>query len=249
MMDEMLDRFGEIVSNSKHLVAFTGAGISSESGIPTYRGAGGLWTKYDPDKYANIYYFMKEPEYYWNFFKDVRYPVLKKAAPNAAHTALVELERRGNLKELITQNIDNLHQMAGQSKVIELHGNTMKISCMDCGRTMTIDEAYERLKTELPPHCECGGALKPNVVFFGEQLPRDALMEAQRAADSCDVFLVIGSSLVVHPAAQLPVVAKQNGASLIIVNVDPTPFDGLADVVVNDKAAQVLPELVKMMED
>jgi NAD-dependent deacetylase len=247
-MDEMMNRFGEIVSSSKHLVAFTGAGISSESGIPTYRGAGGLWTKYDPDKYASIYYFMKEPEYYWNFFKDVRYPVLKKAAPNAAHNALVTLERKGNLKELITQNIDDLHRVAGQSKVIELHGNTMKISCMDCGKTITIDEAYERLKTELPPRCECGGALKPNVVFFGEQLPQDALMEAQSAAESCDAFLVVGSSLVVHPAAQLPVVAKQNGASLIIVNVDPTPFDGLADVVINEKAAEILPRLVKEVE-
>jgi NAD-dependent deacetylase len=247
-MDEMMNGFREIVSSSKHLVALTGAGISSESGIPTYRGSGGLWTKYDPDKYANIYYFMKEPEYYWNFFKDVRYPVLKKAVPNAAHNALVELERKNNLKKLVTQNIDDLHQMAGQSKVIELHGNTRKISCMDCGKTITIDEAYERLKTELPPRCECGGALKPNVVFFGEQLPQDALMEAQHAAESCDAFLVVGSSLVVHPAAQLPVVAKQNGASLIILNLDPTPFDGVADMVINERAAEVLPKLVKEME-
>jgi NAD-dependent deacetylase len=244
----MMDRFREIVSDSTHLVVLTGAGISSESGIPTYRGSGGLWTKYDPDKYANIYYFMKEPEYYWNFFKDVRYPVLKKAAPNAAHNALVELEKRGSLKELITQNIDDLHQMAGQSKVIELHGNTRKISCLDCSKTFSIDEVYERLKTELPPRCDCEGALKPNVVFFGEQLPQHALLEAQRAAESCDTFLVVGSSLVVHPAAQLPAVAKHNGASLIIVNIDPTPFDGIADIVINEKASDVLPELLKEVE-
>lgn len=248
MMDEMMSRFREIVSDSDHLVAFTGAGISSESGIPTYRGSGGLWTKYDPDKYANIYYFRKEPEYYWSFFKDVRYPVLKNAIPNAAHTALVELERRGNLKALITQNIDDLHRMAGQSKVIELHGNTRKISCMECGKTITIDEAYERLKTELPPRCDCGGVLKPDVVFFGEQLPQYALIEAQLAAESCDTFLVVGSSLVVHPAAQLPAVAKQHGASLIILNIDPTPFDGLADVVINERAAEVLPGLVREVE-
>jgi NAD-dependent deacetylase len=242
---ESISKIKDLIANSKHLVAFTGAGISQESGIPTYRGSGGLWTKYDPGKYANIEYFMKEPEYYWNFFKDVRYPALKNAKPNRAHVALAALEKNGIIKELITQNIDDLHQMAGQSRVIELHGNTRKTLCLDCGMTLTMDEVYEKLSHELPPRCECGGTLKPNVVFFGEQLPQSALVEAERAARSCDLFLVIGSSLVVYPASNFPVVAKASGAALVIVNVDPTPLDDLADVVVNDKASQVIPLMLE----
>lgn len=242
---DKIKRLKNIVTNSKKLVAFTGAGLSAESGIPTYRGAGGLWTKYDPSKYADYNYFMQDTSYYWNFFKDVRYPILKKAQPNAAHHALVELEKKGKLIQVITQNIDGLHQIAGQVNVCELHGNTRQIKCLDCNEKFTMEEIYNRLEKEFPPKCSCGGMLKPDVVLFGEPLPQEELAKAWHVAQVCDVFLVVGSSLVVYPAAQIPVIAKNNGAFLVIVNIDPTPLDDIADVVVNRKASEVLSLLVQ----
>jgi len=239
-MDENVSKLKEIVKNSKKIVAFTGAGFSSESGISTYRGAGGLWSKYDPSIYADINYFLRDPTYYWNFFRDERYPILKKAKPNDGHFNLVKLEKQGKLYRVITQNIDGLHQKAGQSNVIELHGNSRKIICMCCEKTYNMDEVYNKLKTELPPTCSCGGNLKPNVVLFGESLPQHQLEMATFAAKYSDTFLVLGSSLVVYPAAQLPIIAKENGAILIIINIDPTPLDGIADIVINKKASEIL---------
>ncbi len=243
-MDDKIDRLKDIVENSKQIVAFTGAGLSAESGIPTYRGTNGIWSKYDPGKYANIQYFLKDPSYYWRFFRDVRYPSLKQAQPSAAHYVLVELEKRGILTLVITQNIDGLHQMAGQSKVCELHGNSRQMKCMDCRNVFPMDKVYEQLEKELPPHCSCGGLLRPNVVFFGESLPQEALMEAWQAVEKCDTFLVVGSSLVVYPAAQIPVRAKENGASLVIVNIDETPLDPMADLVIHKSASEVLSPIV-----
>jgi len=231
----------DILSQAKHLVAFTGAGISAESGIPTYRGDDGVWHKYDPSIYANIDYFLEDSTYYWNFYKDVRYPALMKARPNDAHLALARLEEKGLLKAVITQNIDGLHQAAGSRRVLELHGNTTRISCLSCGHTHTMDEVFNILKTQLPPPCAaCGGQIKPDVVFFGEQLPGDVLAQAAEEARSCDVFVVVGSSLVVQPAASLPVMAKQAGAKVCIINKDPTPLDAMADIVVNEGASDVL---------
>lgn len=238
---ENINKLKEIISNSKQLVAFTGAGLSAESGIPTYRGAGGLWSKYDPSKYADINYFMQDPSYYWNFFKEVRYPILKDAQPNAAHFALAELEKQGKLILSITQNIDGLLQIAGQENVCELHGNTRKIKCLNCDKKYPMEEIYQLLDEKLPPDCPgCKGLLKPDVVLFGEQLPQDELNKAYHAAQMCDTFLVVGSSLVVYPAAQVPVIAKSKGAILVIVNIDPTPLDGEADLVINMKASEVL---------
>lgn len=238
---DKINKLKEIISNSKQLVAFTGAGLSAESGIPTYRGAGGLWSKYDPSKYADINYFMQDPSYYWNFFKDVRYPILKDAQPNAAHFALAELEKSGKLILSITQNIDGLLQIAGQKNVCELHGNTRKIKCLNCNKKYPMEEIYQLLDEKLPPDCpSCKGLLKPDVVLFGEQLPQEELSRAWQAAQVCDTFLVVGSSLVVYPAAQIPVIAKSKGAILVIVNIDPTPLDGETDLVINMKASEVL---------
>lgn len=239
-MDDRVTQFRDIIRGSKRLVAFTGAGLSAESGIPTYRGAGGLWSKYDPSKYASIRYFMQDPAYYWNFFREDRYPMLHKARPNLAHQTLVKLEKSGVLSQVITQNIDGLHQQAGQSQVCELHGNTRNIKCLACHKIYPMEEIYRRLNTTFPPVCSCGGMLKPDVVMFGESLPKEALETAWQAARECDVFLVVGSSLVVYPAAQIPVVAKENGARLVIVNVDPTPLNSLADLVINRRATEVL---------
>ena len=243
-MNDEFFRLKDTFFDVKKLVAFTGAGISSESGIPTYRGEGGLWNKYDPSRYANINYFMQDPTEYWSFYRDVRYPSLKNAKPNIAHKALVKLEKKGIVYRVITQNIDNLHQMAGSRNVIELHGNHSNIICLNCGRRFNMDEVYTMVGTEIPPRCSCGGILKPDVVFFGESLQTSALDKATLAAQVCDMFLVLGSSLLVYPASQLPIIAKETGSKLVIVNIDPTPLDGIADFVIHDSASKVLSELL-----
>lgn len=243
-MNNGIDKLKEITAKSKSLVAFTGAGLSSESGIPTYRGTNGIWGKYDPSKYANYDYFITDPSYYWQFFRDVRYPSLEHARPNAAHDALVQLEKRNILKQVITQNIDGLHQMAGQSNVCELHGNTRQIVCMECHKIFSMDDVFRELEKELPPYCTCGGLLKPNVVFFGESLPQGALNKAWQAARDCDTFLVVGSSLQVYPAAQIPAAAKDNGAILAIINLDETPLDHKADIVIHKSASEALSLLI-----
>ena len=243
-MDEAIAKLKEYVSKSEKIVAFTGAGFSAESGISTFRGAGGLWSKYDPSIYADINYFVQDPTYYWSFYRDERYPTIKKAKPNEGHYALAELDKQGKLYRVITQNIDGLHQEAGLSGVIELHGNTRKILCTRCDKTYTMDEAYEKLKKELPPRCSCGAVLKPGTVLFGEPLPQVALEMAQLASKNCDMFLVLGSSLVVYPAASMPTIAKRNGATLVIINIDPTPLDDTADLVINDSTSKVLSKIV-----
>ncbi len=243
-MEELYNKLKDMFASSMKVVAFSGAGISSESGISTFRGAGGLWSKYDPLVYANINYFMKDSSYYWNFFKNERYPVIKKAKPNAAHNALATLEKQGKIYRVITQNIDGLHQMAGSSNVIELHGTTRKINCLSCNKIFSMDEVYKKLEHELPPRCSCGGNLKPDTVLFGESLPQHALDQATLAANLCDMFLVLGSSLVVYPAAQLPIIAKENGAKLVIINIDPTPMDDVADLVFHESASKVLIKVI-----
>ncbi len=241
--DGPLARASELVAASKRIVAFTGAGISAESGIPTYRDSDdSLWTQYDPDKFANIHYFMQDSSLYWRFFQDVRYQVMATAEPNPGHFALAQMERAGRLRALITQNIDGLHQKAGSEHVIELHGNTRSIRCLACGERYTMEVVYQQLQEELPPPCKaCGGLLKPEVVFFGEALPANALNAAAEEASSCDLLISIGSSLQVYPAAALPEQAKARGARLIVVNKTPTPFDGIADVVLREASGSVLP--------
>ena len=243
-MEGAISKLKKFVSTSDQIVAFTGAGFSAESGISTFRGAGGLWSKYDPSIYADVNRFRDDPSYYWSFFRDERYPVIKKAKPNDGHFALVELEKRGKLYRVITQNIDGLHQVAGSSDVIELHGNTRKVNCLNCEKTYTMDEAYKILQKELPPRCSCGGVLKPGTILFGEPLPRHALDMAMLASKNCDMFLVLGSSLVVYPAASMPKIAKRNGATLVIINIDPTPLDDTADLVINGSASKVLSKLI-----
>jgi len=243
-MDEIVSKLKKFISTSDRIVAFTGAGFSADSGISTFRGAGGLWSKYDPNIYANIDIFMQDSTYYWNFFKDERYPVIKKAKPNEGHYKLVKLEKLGKLYQVITQNIDGLHQVAGISNVIELHGNTRKIYCLNCGKTYNLEETFKKLEKELPPRCSCGGTLKPGTVLFGEPLPQAALEMAKIASKNCDLFLALGSSLVVYPAASMPSIAKKSGAKLVIINIDPTPLDNIADLVINENVAKVLSTVI-----
>ena len=246
MLNENTKKLKHYIDAAKHLTVFTGAGISAESGIPTYRGDDGLWNKYDPAKFANIDYFFKDPTYYWNFFKDIRYPVISAAKPNAAHETLAELEEKGLLNCLITQNIDGLHQLAGSRKVVELHGNIRRIKCLTCQHDYSMDEVFGMLPDQLPPLCPaCRGTLKPDVVFFGESLSPDVLDQAVVASRDCDLFLVVGSSLIVQPAASLPTIAKQNGAIVVIINKDHTPLDGMADIVLHTRASTALAGIIR----
>jgi NAD-dependent deacetylase len=244
-MVKSIDNLKKYIEKSKKIVAFTGAGISAESGISTFRGAGGLWSNYNPDIYANINVFMQDSTYYWNFFKDERYPVIKKAEPNPAHYALYKLEKQKKLFRIITQNIDGLHQKAGHKHVIELHGNTTKIRCLNCKKIYSWDEIYKKLKYELPPKCpSCIGKLKPMTILFGEPLPQVAIEEATIAAKACDLFIALGSSLVVYPAASIPRIAKKNNAKLVIINIDPTPLDEIADIVIHDSTSKILSKII-----
>ncbi len=248
-MDDRYEAIAVAIQSSRHTVAFTGAGISQESGIPTYRGEGGLWTKYDPDRYANIQYFKKDPSYYWSFFRDVRYPMLKTVVPNNAHLSLADMEQMGHLQTVITQNIDGLHQEAGSTSVIELHGTTRIITCTSCAEEYPMEVVVPLLDKEIPPLCkECRGVLRPAVIFFGESLNPDVIGRAYEEADRCDFLLVVGSSLVVYPAADLPVTAKRRGAGLAIINKDPTPMDQLADYVIHEEAGTTLPRIVAQLK-
>ncbi len=238
-----------LVAEAKDIVAFTGAGISAESGIHTYRDMEeSLWERFDPQQVVQIDAFLNDSRPFWHFFKDCRYQAIRSAKANQGHLVLAELERSGKLKALITQNIDGLHQEAGSRQVIELHGNTRQISCLDCASSYTMEEVYLLLGEQLPPPCRnCGGRLKPDVVFFGEGLPPEALERAAQAASDCDLMMVIGSSLQVYPAAFLPESAKNNGARLIIVNKTPTMFDHLTDALLCGNAAHILPEVIEWM--
>ena len=242
LTDSAVSQLAAIMAQARSAVAFTGAGISAESGIPVYRGAGGLWTKFDPYKVAHIDTFRADPSQYWSHSRDHR---RTKAQPNAAHRALVELERSGRVGAIITQNTDGLHRAAGSGRVIELHGSSHAVVCLDC------EQRYPRPMIDglnaqhCPPSCpSCGGGfLKPTVVMFGEPLPSAALEDAQRLAVGADVMLIVGTSLQVYPAAGIPRLAREHGAQLCIVNAEPTAFDAVATVVVQGKAGEVLPAL------
>ncbi|HEV2967756.1 MAG TPA: NAD-dependent deacylase [Candidatus Dormibacteraeota bacterium] len=238
----------ELIGVARRGLALTGAGVSAESGIPTFRGAGGLWTRYDPVKVASIEYFMADPSAYWNVSKE-RGRVALAARPNPGHHALAALEAGGRLVAVVTQNTDGLHQDSGSRTVIEVHGSSRTVQCLDCGNREPRSEVQARLDVEMPPRCGiCGGTfLKPTVVLFGEPLPREAIQQAFTLARQADVMLVVGSSLVVYPAADIPLVAVRSGAQLIVINAEPTPFDELAAVVVRGKSGEVLPEIVKLI--
>jgi len=242
-----VEKAAELIARARLGVAFTGAGISQESGIQTYRGAGGLWNTTNP-KTSSIDFFIADPAAYWELAKE-RGVRLLAAEPNPAHKALVELEGRGNLLAVVTQNVDGLHLLAGSSEVVELHGNGRTVVCMDCGSSEPRSHVQARLEEEMPPRCLlCGGNhMKPAAVFFGEAMPHQATTRAFELAESCDLMLVVGSSLVVYPAAQVPVAAHKAGAPLVIVNAEPTPFDDLAEVVIEGRAGEVLPKLVELV--
>jgi NAD-dependent deacetylase len=235
------------IAKSNNVVGFTGAGISTESGIPDFRSPGGVWARNRIIEFDEFVASREARVEAWRQRVEM-WPSMRDAMPNAGHLAFVELERRGKLKAMITQNIDGLHQRAGQSPdlVVELHGTNLWAACLACRRRIPMEEAIRRVETgDLAPECEsCGGILKSATVSFGQMMPQRELDRAAEAARRCEVFLAVGSSLVVYPAAMLPALAKQAGAKLIILNRTPTPLDDMADLVVRDEIGKVLPLLV-----
>ncbi|MFW5866579.1 MAG: SIR2 family NAD-dependent protein deacylase [Armatimonadota bacterium] len=226
------------------IVAFTGAGVSQESGIPTFRGSDGIWQQYDPERVATFEGFMDDPALCWRFHEELRGMCLR-SRPNPAHLALTWIETAVGARApvpVITQNIDGLHQAAGSTSVLELHGSCHRMRCTECD--FAADEMPEQFD-ELPPACECGALLRPDVVWFGELLPSDAMNEAQRLAESAAVMLVIGTSATIHPAASLPVVAMRSGAALIELNCRPTPLTPMVNISLQGAAGETLPELAE----
>ena len=248
-MEELIKQAAYDLAAARNVAALTGAGISVESGIPPFRGKGGLWEKYDPMEVAHIDSFLKDPVKVWNLLiKDMK-DVVDRAQPNDCHKGLAKLEELGKLQTVITQNIDGLHQMAGNTDVIEFHGTFAWQRCMECN---THVETRRVDISAIPPCCDCGGILRPNVVFFGEMIPQEALWRSRQVATDCDVMLVIGTSAVVQPAALMPVVAKESGAKIIEINPESTLLTGdISDYLIKGPAGDVMnrimADLQKMM--
>jgi NAD-dependent deacetylase len=241
LKEDLIQKTAQAISRSNKVVAFTGAGISVESGIPDFRGAGGLWEKFDPAEYATIEAFRADPKKVWAMLKEMG-NLLESSKPNAAHLALAALERLGHVRSVITQNIDHLHQDAGNTRVIEYHGSHKRLVCLSCGRQVGKEEVP--LET-LPPLCRCDGVLKPTVVFFGEPIPRGAHLEAMEEARNCEVMLVIGTSAVVSPACEIPILAKRAGAAVVEVNLEETQLTGsVSDWILKGSAGRILQSIL-----
>ncbi|MCU0506848.1 MAG: NAD-dependent deacylase [Anaerolineae bacterium] len=229
-----LDRAVELLAASRYTIALTGAGVSTPSGIPDFRSErSGMWKHVDPLEVASLWGFHDHPERFYDWFRPLMNKAMR-AQPNAAHRALARMEAAGRLMAVITQNIDSLHQQAGSRCVLELHGHTRTATCLSCGGQVDAGPLLRAALSEAtPPRCEgCGGLLKPDVILFGEPLPYDTVTRSQAEALRCDVMLVVGTSLEVMPAADLPLLARRRGAKLVLVNLSPTPLDAAMDVVV-----------------
>lgn len=245
-MKTKIQQAARVLASAKQVIALTGAGISVESGIPPFRGKGGLWEKIDPMKYAHIRAFESDPVEVWNVLFKAMNTDLVNAQPNKAHHGLARLEQLGYLHTVITQNIDGLHHRAGQQDVIEFHGTFASHSCMLCRQRI----ASNRVDfNQIPPQCSCGGILRPDVVMFGEAINPGHLQRAQKLASSCDVMLVVGTSATVEPAAYLPVIAKRSGATIIEINPDHTQLSGpISDMTLLGPAGEIIGQLVDAVE-
>ena len=249
---EEIEQLAQLIIESKKTVVFTGAGISTESGIPDFRSPGGIWSKYDPEDFT-IQKFLSSPaarRTHWKMFTESG--LITEAEPNLAHYAIAELHQLGKLDCVITQNVDNLHQKAGvpEDKVFELHGNMRWVVCLSCHRRFPLPEVLQRIQegAEVPDCPDCHGILKPDAVMFGEALPQETLMEATRRSQNCDLFIVIGSTLVVTPAAYMPTYARKAGAKLAIVNFSPTPLDHHATVLIRGKAGEIMSKVMERVK-
>lgn len=247
-MDKELLEAAEIICNAQYTIALVGAGISAESGIPTFRGPGGLWTKYGEPDMRGYQRFLADPEGWWRNRLSATSGLgelaaaLQTARPNPAHYALSDLEQMNYLRHIITQNVDNLHQEAGTINITEIHGNRLKLRCIQCNTRFSSDEFPI---VEIPPRCpECTGLVKSDTVMFGEPIPQDALSECYAQTYRCDCMLLIGTSAVVYPAAEFPIIARRRGARLIEVNPLETSLSDACDVVLRGPAGEVMPRLV-----
>ena len=241
--DELVEKVSGLLAERGNAVALTGAGISVESDIPSFRGAQGLWERYDPMEYASIGGFLGNPEKSWRMLYELL-AVCKKAKPNAAHYALAELESRGLLRSVITQNVDSLHQAAGSRRVIEYHGNMEELVCVSCWKNYPTDERYGN--DGVPPRCDCGEILKTNVVLFGEPIPWLARQSAEEEAQNCSMLMVIGTSAQVAPACDLPRIARASGAVIVEINPEKTWLtDTVTDIYIPGSASTVLCKLLE----
>jgi len=242
---EGIQRAAEDLLKARKAIAFTGAGISVESGIPDFRSSTGLWSKYNPEEYATIDAFRADPEKVWRMLTEMISLVIQ-AKPNPAHVGLADLEKIDKLHAVITQNVDGLHQAAGSRNVIELHGSNATLSCLSCGCTIATDSLS---MADLPPTCpQCRFIMKPDVVLFGELLPQEAHNKAMEKARTCDLVLAIGTSAVVYPATAIPITAKESGAKLIEVNLEPTPLtDRISDYLIEGRSGEVVPQVVETL--
>lgn len=236
----------ELIQKATHVVAFSGAGISVESGIPPFRGENGLWAQYDP-KFLDIDYFQLQPEKAWPLIKEIFYDYFGQANPNEAHQTLAKMESAGILDTVITQNIDNLHQLAGSKNVLEFHGHSRSLICMNCAQIHPVAEVS---LDNLPPLCsECGGLLKPEFIFFGEGIPEPAHSLSMQAAEMADVFMIIGSTGEIMPASLIPAFAKDNGATIIEINVQPSNYTAtVSDIFIQGRATEVFRHLANVLK-
>lgn len=248
-MDSELLKGEKMIQDANKILVFTGAGLSTESGIPDFRSPGGIWEKYDP---ADFYFqkIVSDPtarQKYWKMSSEF-YDTMKSARPNTAHLAVRALEDAGKLLAIVTQNIDHLHHKAGNhpDKIIELHGTAFSVTCLSCKKTYDRDEIEDRLQKGIEdPSCDlCGGILKPATISFGQAMPEEKMARSIKKAEECDLCMVLGSSLVVQPAAMVPAHAARSGAPLLIINRDPTPLDGEADLVINISLSKALENMV-----
>jgi NAD-dependent deacetylase len=244
ILSEITKEIAYKLQKSRKIVALTGAGISVESGIPAFRGSQGLWDRYDPMEFAHIESFLANPGKVWRMLVDLG-DMVAQARPNSGHLALAQLESMGHLRAVITQNIDGLHQAAGNKNVIEFHGNGQRLVCLSCRKTYAPEVVNPM---DLPPRCSCRGILKPDVVFFGEPIPVEATQKAFREARSCDMMLVVGTSAVVAPASNIPFMAKQQGAVIVEINLEKTHLsETISDYVLEASAGHALSTILGFM--
>jgi len=246
-VEQRVETLAALVQEHQPCVVLTGAGISTESGIPDFRSPTGIWAEYDPMEYATIEAFRRDPLKVWEFYA-LRFEALTRAEPNPGHLALAALERRGLVQSLITQNIDGLHDRAGSQDVVEVHGSIRTARCLECGERVPLDQVVSALREAPAPQCpSCGSILKPDVVMFGELLPVEAIDRAFELAHGAGLLLVVGSSLEVHPVAALPEEAVAAGAKLAIVNRGPTPVDHLASTRIEAGAGETLTAMLRVL--
>ena len=248
-MDPLIARGAALIREAEKVLVFSGAGLSTESGIPDFRSPGGVWSKYDPSElnFQRIISDENARVKYWQMSTE-SYQTMKDALPNRAHLAIKALEDEGKLLAVVTQNIDSLHHRAGNSpdKIIEIHGTAFSVSCLSCGKKYDRDNIEDRISSGVRvPYCDdCSGILKPDTISFGQAMPEEKMARAIRYAEECDLCIVLGSSLVVYPAASVPVHAVESGAKLMIINRDETPLDSLAEVVIHESVSRALEEMI-----